>query len=369
MGAETLPSSRTKVDLIIECWKIKIMATSAFHANLLRKWENLGLKCKSKQQKWTAPVSGNGLIPVSLSVCSVSFEQIAVLHKRFKQLSHNEEMLRWVRYVSFKMMTNLPHYLMWVRRLSSELSFHPFLEPVWQAVALNIRCATCNHCLTPSCHSLKMPFMPLGGNISRQSQTWPATPSAPRSSRPSSTEGVALAVRPGLGCCSSAAQTCENFLHFHRNFHQNDNGTVEEISFEEFLVVMSHFRPPSEHMTEEQRESVRKEKLRCVCPQRRAHACHYLNSHPSELTAVCLSACSFIQHARHRQWWDDNAGGVQTRESLLAHETLFTLTFPVWTRHYWFTVNKYTNNRTLEAFGTAGETGNKQMKVNSNYQN
>lgn len=39
---------------------------------------------------------------------------------------------------------------------------------------------------------------------------------------------------------------------------------VEEIGFEEFLVVMSFFRPPSLHMTEEQRESVRKEKLRCV---------------------------------------------------------------------------------------------------------
>lgn len=117
----------------------------------------------------------------------------------------------------------------------------------------------------------------------------------------------------------------ENVLHFHRNFHQNDDGTVEEISLEEFLVVMSHFRPPSLHMTEEQRESVRKEKLRCVCLQSRAHACHYLHSPLSELTAVCLSACSFIQHARHRQRWDDNAGGVQTRESLLADEMLLTL--------------------------------------------
>lgn len=45
---------------------------------------------------------------------------------------------------------------------------------------------------------------------------------------------------------------------------QNGEGTVGEISFEEFLVVMSHFRPPSLHMTEEQRESVRREKLKCV---------------------------------------------------------------------------------------------------------
>lgn len=52
-------------------------------------------------------------------------------------------------------------------------------------------------------------------------------------------------------------------LYLYRNFHQNGDGTVEEISFEEFLVVMSHFRPPALNMTEEQREKVRREKLRC----------------------------------------------------------------------------------------------------------
>lgn len=90
------------------------------------------------------------------------------------------------------MMTNFPHYFILPKRLSTEVSFHPFLEPVWRAVGLNIQCATCNHCLTVVVPLLKkMPFLPSGGNISRQSQTWPATPSAPRSSRPSSTEGVA----------------------------------------------------------------------------------------------------------------------------------------------------------------------------------
>ncbi len=54
------------------------------------------------------------------------------------------------------------------------------------------------------------------------------------------------------------------FLYFFRNFRKNGEGTVEEIGFEEFLVVMSHFRPPSLHMTAEQRESVRREKLRCA---------------------------------------------------------------------------------------------------------
>ncbi|CAB1352877.1 unnamed protein product, partial [Coregonus sp. 'balchen'] len=47
-----------------------------------------------------------------------------------------------------------------------------------------------------------------------------------------------------------------------RNFHQNGDGTVQEIGFEEFLVVMSHFRPPALNMTEEQRENIRREKLR-----------------------------------------------------------------------------------------------------------
>lgn len=58
--------------------------------------------------------------------------------------------------------------------------------------------------------------------------------------------------------------TSKFFVYLFRNFRQNGEGTVEEISFEEFLVVMSHFRPPSLHMTEEQRESIRREKLRCV---------------------------------------------------------------------------------------------------------
>lgn len=66
---------------------------------------------------------------------------------------------------------------------------------------------------------------------------------------------------PDLACNPIRAQIIEAFFD-RRNFRQNGEGTVEEISFEEFLVVMSHFRPPSLHMTEEQRENVRKEKLR-----------------------------------------------------------------------------------------------------------
>lgn len=66
---------------------------------------------------------------------------------------------------------------------------------------------------------------------------------------------------PDLACNPIRAQIVEAFFD-RRNFRQNGEGTVEEIGFEEFLVVMSHFRPPSLHMTEEQRENVRKEKLR-----------------------------------------------------------------------------------------------------------
>lgn len=66
---------------------------------------------------------------------------------------------------------------------------------------------------------------------------------------------------PDLACNPIRAQIVEAFFD-RRNFRQNGEGTVEEIGFEQFLVVMSHFRPPSLHVTEEQRESIRKEKLR-----------------------------------------------------------------------------------------------------------
>ncbi|XP_029025815.1 tescalcin b [Betta splendens] len=95
-----------------------------------------------------------------------SFEQIAVLHKRFKQLSHNEETLRRDRF------NEIP-----------DLAFNPI-----------------------------------------------------------------------------RAQIIEAFFD-RRNYRQNGQGAVDEIRFEEFVVVMSHFRPPSPHMTEEQREGVRREKL------------------------------------------------------------------------------------------------------------
>ncbi|XP_047005729.1 tescalcin a isoform X1 [Ictalurus punctatus] len=46
-----------------------------------------------------------------------------------------------------------------------------------------------------------------------------------------------------------------------RNFRQDEVGTVEEIGFEEFLTVMSHFRPLNQELTQEDKDKIRKEKL------------------------------------------------------------------------------------------------------------
>ncbi|XP_059192289.1 tescalcin a isoform X2 [Centropristis striata] len=47
-----------------------------------------------------------------------------------------------------------------------------------------------------------------------------------------------------------------------RNQHQDEVGSSQEICFEQFLMVMSHFRPPTLKTTDEEREAMRKEKLR-----------------------------------------------------------------------------------------------------------
>lgn len=68
---------------------------------------------------------------------------------------------------------------------------------------------------------------------------------------------------PDLACNPIRSQIVEAFFD-RRNFRQNGEGTVDEIGFEQFLVVMSHFRPPSLHITDDQRENIRKEKLRFI---------------------------------------------------------------------------------------------------------
>ncbi|XP_020774736.1 tescalcin a isoform X2 [Boleophthalmus pectinirostris] len=47
-----------------------------------------------------------------------------------------------------------------------------------------------------------------------------------------------------------------------RNQHNGQVGTYQEIGFEEFLMVMSHFRPPTLKTSEDERKAMRKEKLR-----------------------------------------------------------------------------------------------------------
>ncbi|KAJ8415324.1 hypothetical protein AAFF_G00423040 [Aldrovandia affinis] len=66
---------------------------------------------------------------------------------------------------------------------------------------------------------------------------------------------------PDLACNPIRAQIVEAFFD-KRNYRQGDAGTVREIGFEEFVTVMSHFRPPELNMTDERREAFRREKLR-----------------------------------------------------------------------------------------------------------
>ncbi|XP_012671354.2 tescalcin a [Clupea harengus] len=47
-----------------------------------------------------------------------------------------------------------------------------------------------------------------------------------------------------------------------RNFGMNEVGLVEEIGFEEFLTVMSYFKPPNKKLTEDETEALRTKKLR-----------------------------------------------------------------------------------------------------------
>ncbi|XP_066510588.1 calcineurin B homologous protein 3-like [Hoplias malabaricus] len=47
-----------------------------------------------------------------------------------------------------------------------------------------------------------------------------------------------------------------------RNFTNSEVGKVEEVDFEEFLTVMSHFRPAGQNLTEEERERSKRDKLR-----------------------------------------------------------------------------------------------------------
>ncbi|XP_013866590.1 tescalcin a [Austrofundulus limnaeus] len=47
-----------------------------------------------------------------------------------------------------------------------------------------------------------------------------------------------------------------------RNQHENETGSFDQIGFEQFLMVMSHFRPPTLKTNEEEKMAMRKEKVR-----------------------------------------------------------------------------------------------------------
>ncbi|XP_074546679.1 tescalcin b [Halichoeres trimaculatus] len=116
---------------------------------------------------------------------------------------------------------------------------------------------------------------------------------------------------PDLACNPIRSQIIEAFFD-KRNFRQNGEGTVEEIGFEEFLVVMSHFKPPKLHVTEEQRESIRKEKLRflfnmhdtdndgTITLEEYRHVVEELLSHSEALeknTAKCIADAAMLEVA------------------------------------------------------------------------
>lgn len=50
-----------------------------------------------------------------------------------------------------------------------------------------------------------------------------------------------------------------------RNLRKGSSGLADEINFEDFLTIMSYFRPIDTTMDEEQVQLCRKEKLRCAC--------------------------------------------------------------------------------------------------------
>lgn len=52
-----------------------------------------------------------------------------------------------------------------------------------------------------------------------------------------------------------------------RNLRKGSSGLADEINFEDFLTIMSYFRPIDSTMDEEQVQLCRKEKLRCGWPR------------------------------------------------------------------------------------------------------
>lgn len=50
---------------------------------------------------------------------------------------------------------------------------------------------------------------------------------------------------------------------FPRNLGQKEKGCLQEIGFEEFVTVLSVFRPPKPRTAEDKNKTIKEEKLRC----------------------------------------------------------------------------------------------------------
>ncbi len=48
-----------------------------------------------------------------------------------------------------------------------------------------------------------------------------------------------------------------------RNLGEKDKGCLQEIGFQEFVTVLSFFRPPKPRTADEEMKNIKKEKLRC----------------------------------------------------------------------------------------------------------
>lgn len=92
-----------------------------------------------------------------------------------------------------------------------------------------------------------------------------------------------------------------------RNQQEGETGSLEEISFQQFLMVMSHFRPPTLKTSEEEKEALRREKLRCKFPRAiPLWGAELLFCHLRERAVVCeqdaeLSHRMFLQRAAEEE--------------------------------------------------------------------
>lgn len=82
--------------------------------------------------------------------------------------------------------------------------------------------------------------------------------------------GGLLWVKPTSGKDKTQDQVTPPPHCFCRNLRKGPSGLADEINFEDFLTIMSYFRPIDTSLGEEQVELSRKEKLRCACPLARA---------------------------------------------------------------------------------------------------